>query len=212
MNAHNINFYDNIPIDKLKELSFKGGFSKYKDLEIISPFIKPEHTILEIGAGYGRCLDFFLHNHHTGKIYALEKSKPFVEYLMKNYSNQVEVIEGDVMNISFLNKIDIALWMWSGIVDFSKDEQMICCKRIHTWLNPRGQLFIDVPRIGYQTIAEHVDEQNLHLKTEYGDIVAYIPSVQDMTIVKQQAGYTSLDVIEYDTSTDKKRTIYVLKK
>ncbi|MCS6824775.1 MAG: methyltransferase domain-containing protein [Cytophagaceae bacterium] len=214
MNDRNIKFYENIPIDQLKILSLKGGFSSYIDLETISTYIQPQHTVLEIGAAYGRCLDYFIHHQHKGKIFALEKSYPFIEFLKKQYVHHtnIEVIHADILQSPLPVGIDTALWMWSGIVDFSKEEQMMACKRISQVLNYGGQLFIDIPRIGFQTIAKHNDEQHLHLKTQYGDIIAFIPSVQDIKTIQKDSHFSILHIINYETSTQKQRTIYRLVK
>jgi hypothetical protein len=58
LNEKNFAFYNTIGVDPLVELSIRGGFNTYKDLELIDPYIQPLDTVLELGAAYGRCLDY----------------------------------------------------------------------------------------------------------------------------------------------------------
>ena len=212
MNDKNIIFYNNIGLDPFKELAEKGGFSTFKDLELISSFIPKNATILELGAGYGRCLDYFIQNHHAGKLIAVERSAHLYEYLTKKYNSTIELLNKDIKELVLQEKVDIALWMWSGIIDFAPAEQIESCRKIFNLLNKGGKLFIDVPMIGVQTIALHKDKQNLVLTTPYGEIEAYIPDEQDMENIRLKTGYERIEIINYSTATDKKRTIYILEK
>jgi len=212
MNDKNLIFYNNIGLDPFLELSEKGGFSACKDLDLISSYIKPNDSIVELGAGYGRCLNYFVARKHTGKLLGVEFSQPLFEHLKTNFNQNVELLFADIKTLKLEERYNIALWMWSGIIDFSPSEQLQCCKNISLSLCKGGYLFIDVPRIGVQTIANHIDSQHLVFKTEYGEINAYIPNDTDMEAIRSNASFESLSKIEYETATGKKRTIYILKK
>jgi SAM-dependent methyltransferase len=212
MNDKNLNFYKNIGLEPFIELSEKGGFSAYTDLELISTYISNKASILELGAGYGRCLNYFINKGHKGKLTAVEFIPPLVDYLNENFKGKAEIINADIKKLDLPEKYDVALWMWSGIIDFSKEEQLDCCKRIYNLLHEGGIFFIDVPRMGVQTIASHIDQQHLVLTTAYGEINAFIPNDQDMENIKATVGFKRLVKIEYSTATDKKRTVYMLEK
>ncbi|HVD99408.1 MAG TPA: class I SAM-dependent methyltransferase [Cytophagaceae bacterium] len=212
MNDKNLLFYNNIGLDPFMELSVKGGFSSYKDMEMIAPYISPDDSILELGAGFGRCLNYFIDKGHKGKLTAVEYSTSLLNYLKEKFSEKVEILDADIKKLELKEKYDVALWMWSGIIDFSAAEQLDGCRRIYDALNPKGRLFIDVPRLGVQTIANHLDTQHLVLTTEYGDIHAYIPNDQDMENVRSVIGFSRLVKLEYETTTEKKRTVYMLEK
>jgi SAM-dependent methyltransferase len=212
MNDKNLAFYENIGLDPFKELSEKGGFSSHRDLETIASYIKDDASILELGAGFGRCLEYFIQKNHKGKLTAVEFSKPLARFLEENFHEQVRIVNADIKTLALDEKYDVALWMWSGIIDFSAIEQKESCTRIFHLLNEGGQLFIDVPRLGVPTIANHLDNQRLIFTTPYGEITAYIPDDNDMEIIRKEAGFKSLTKIEYDTATDKKRSVYRLQK
>jgi SAM-dependent methyltransferase len=212
MNDNNLLFYNNIGLNPFMELSERGGFSSYKDMELIASYIPKEASVLELGAGFGRCLNYFIEKGHTGKLTGIEYSKPLVEYLEENFKEKAEIINADIKTLVLPISYDVALWMWSGIIDFAPEEQLESCKRIYKLLRPGGRLFIDVPRLGVQTIASHIDSQHLVLTTEYGEIHAFIPDDSGMENIREKAGFRKLTKIEYSTSTDKKRTVYMLEK
>ncbi|HSZ25719.1 MAG TPA: class I SAM-dependent methyltransferase [Cytophagaceae bacterium] len=212
MNDKNLLFYNNIGLDSFRELSDRGGFSSYKDMELIAPYINEDVSIIELGAGFGRCLNYFIDKGHKGSLTGVEYSKPLVEFLKKNFAGKAEIINADIKKLSLSSKYDVALWMWSGIIDFSKEEQLESCKKIYNLLQVGGYLIIDVPRLGIQTIADHIDNQHLVFSTEFGEIRAFVPNDLEMEKIKKEAGFEKLIKMEYSTSTDKQRTIYILGK
>lgn len=212
INERNFNFYNQIGIDTFQSLAQDGGFSTFVDLEIAYRYIQPNENIVEIGAGYGRCIEFLISKKHEGKIIAVEQSAKLCAHLHEKYDHSVEIVEGDIYKISFDQQIDAALWMWSGIIDFSLEEQAANVKHIFDLLSAKGKLFIDIPRIGTQTIASHIDQQRIKLTTAFGEIECYIPLSSEVKEYAHAAGFTRVDEINYETATDKKRTMYILKK
>jgi SAM-dependent methyltransferase len=212
MNEKNFDFYKNLGVDPFKKLSVIGGFNSFTDLELCYPIISEAKSILELGAGYGRCLDFFIEKKFKGKLIAVEQSEPLVQYLKEHYSPRVEILQEDIKTLKLKENVDAALWMWSGIIDFSKDEQLITTAHIVSLLNPGGKLIVDTPRIGFQTYATHSDQQTLHLDSSYGTLDCYIPNEKEMSEMKEKLKMSKLDVTHYKTATEKERTIYILTK
>jgi trans-aconitate methyltransferase len=212
VNEKNFNFYNKIGIDTFQSLAQAGGFNTFVDLEIAYRYIQPTESIVEIGAGYGRCLDFLFEKKHKGQIIAVEQSAELCIHLRNKYATRAQIVEGDIYTNSFLHKIDTALWMWSGIIDFSVEEQAAVVKHIAGLLTEKGKLFIDIPRIGTQTIASHIDQQRIKLTTDFGEIECYIPLSSEMKEYADAAGFLRVDEINYETATDKKRTMYILMK
>lgn len=213
MNEKNLDFYNNLGVDPFKELAVIGGFNSYIDLDILYPRIANAKSILEIGAGYGRCLDYFLKKDFNARLLAVEQSPVLIAYLNEKYcAGQVAIYPSDIKTLVLNEKVDAALWMWSGIIDFSREEQASTLKRINGMLQNGGKLFIDVPKIGFTTYAVHKDAKNLHLDSKYGTLDCFIPDKDDMEYYKQNGGFQKLDVLDYDTTTNKKRTLYIMEK
>jgi SAM-dependent methyltransferase len=212
MNEKNFDFYRNLGVEPFKKLAAIGGFNSFTDLELSYTFIKQAASILELGAGYGRCFDFFIAKGYKGKLIGVEQSEPLVQYLNQHYSPRVEILQVDIKTLKLKENVDAALWMWSGIIDFSKEEQLNTSRNIVSFLNPGGKLIVDTPRIGFQTYATHSDEHTIHLESTYGTLDCYIPDENEMGELKDKLQMKNLDVIHYLTSTDKQRTLYVLTK
>lgn len=212
MNDKNIQFYNNLGVEPFKKLSEIGGFSSHKDLELVFPYIEDSGSIVEVGAGYGRCLDFFINRGFEGKLIAVEKATPYLEYLRRHYSDRVEILDADVKKLELSEKVDTILWMFSGIIDFSKEEQVRTLKRLAGFLNEKGKLVVDIPKLGFRTYAEHQDEQHLRFDSEYGLLECYIPSLEDMTDYQELAGLSGFIRLDYATTSGKQRTIYILTK
>lgn len=212
MNDKNLAFYNNLGVDPFKALSAQGGFNTFIDLDMIYPYIKDSASIIELGAGFGRCLDFFIQKGYEGKLLAVEKSKPYLEYLRENYSDRAEILDQDIKNLKLKEKIDSALWMFSGIIDFSRKEQKEVISSLFNLLSETGKLVIDIPRLGFKTYAEHKDQQNIHLSSPYGTLDCYIPSLEDMEEAQEMAGFRNLIRMDYETPAEKERTIYLFEK
>jgi tRNA A58 N-methylase Trm61 len=212
INKKNFNFYNNIGLATFQSMAAQGGFDTFTDLEIVYRNINPTNSILEIGAGYGRCVNFLLQKQHKGSITAVEQSPVLIAHLLQQYAHQAKIIEGDINAIEVDTPVDVILWMWSGILDFSKAEQMIAVQRLAGMSGPAGKLFIDVPRLGVQTIAEHTDQQHIKLTTAFGEVECYIPLSEEVQAYATRAGFGAIQEIDYETATAKKRTLYILVK
>ncbi|HEY8400041.1 MAG TPA: class I SAM-dependent methyltransferase [Cytophagaceae bacterium] len=211
-NNSNLKFYRNIDLDYFKKLAENGGFNLYTDLELIYDEIVQADSILELGAGYGRCLEFLVQKQYKGKIFAVEQSPKLVKYLRQVYADKVEIIHGDIKSMKIPQKVDLALWMWSGLSDFSKEEQKICFQRIADCLNDNGKVVIDVPRVGVKTFGIHQDDQNLIVVTPYGKMKCYIPNEEDVKETAGSAGFKLLRSIDYKTMKEKERTMFIIQK
>ena len=214
MNEKNFGFYTKLGVEPFKGLAEIGGFASYTDLELVYDKIKDANVVMEIGAGYGRCIDFLLKKEFKGKVMAIEQSPTLCAYLKERYSgySNIELIEGDFMKLSLIRKADVALWMWSGLIDFAPEEQKNCLQKLHGLLNPKATVVIDIPRLGFKTYATHTDEQHLHLDSPYGTLDCYIPSEEDMQRYCRETGYADCSSLDYQTDTNKERTIYILEK
>lgn len=212
MNELNLEFYDNLGVDPFKLLAEVGGFNTYTDMELVYPHIKNAKSILELGAGYGRCIDFLIARRYKGKIIAVEQSAKLASYLFDHYDNKVEILQRDIKELRLKEKVDAALWMWSGFIDFSPEEQEQSITRVAGFLNKDGKLVIDLPKIGFQTIAKHQDDKNVSFESPFGNLKCYIPDTADIKKYSDAAGFKNVFHQHYFTSTDKERTLYIFEK
>ncbi len=212
VNKGNFDFYRNIGVENLSDLAQKGGFSEYSDLLQAYPFIKNAGRVLELGAGYGRCVQFLLEEGFGGEIVAIEQSAPFVSHMRKEFEGKATILEGDFMEADLQGPFDAMLWMWSGILDFAPDEQRRALARLCDQLSPGGVITIDTPRIGVLTWGTHSDPQRLSVDSPYGPLECYIPSPDELAAIGKSVGLELVETIDYETATQKTRTLIVLKK
>ena len=211
-NNYNLNFYKNLGIDPFKDFAEIGGFNTYTDLELIYPSIENSKSLLELGAGYGRCIEYLLKKSFQGQIIAVEYCPDFFSYLRERFPEEVIIIKEDIKNLSLPTNIDTALWMWSGIVDFSKSEQQSIIKNISKMLSDKGKLIIDIPKEGIKTIAMHKDEKHLLLDTVFGRLYCYMPSVSELEEFAMKGNFSNITSQHYYTSKNKERTIFTFHK
>jgi ubiquinone/menaquinone biosynthesis C-methylase UbiE len=223
MNEKNFEFYNKLGVNPFMEFAIVGGFNTFVDLDLIYPFINKSKTILELGAGYGRCIEFFLKKGFNGKIIAVEQSAALIDHLKEKYLQfeNISLLQEDIKNLQLSEKMDAALWMWSGLIDFSKEQQFLCLKKIFGILNDGGKIIVDTPKIGFTTITQHKigftavaenDEKNLSFNTPFGELNCYIPDEKEMEEARKEIGFKAMKVINYKTATEKQRTIYIIEK
>lgn len=211
-NDRNIDFYNNIGVDNFKSMAEQGGFKDYVDLQLVYPYIKDCKSLVELGAGYGRCLQFLISKNFTGKLIGVEYSPVLYQYLIKHFTGTATILQKDIKSLQLDPKVEAALWMWSGFIDFTKAEQQQTISLMFNNLTSGGRLVLDVPRCGIQTIADHIDSQYIHFETEYGTLDCYIPNNEDVNRYAAAAGFQRVETINYATDTDKQRSLFILVK
>jgi SAM-dependent methyltransferase len=142
-NKDNFNFYQTTPVKDLKAAAKVCGINTGCDIKILHPLIHQAKNILEIGAGYGRSIEFFYHFGCKGDITAIERCEDFCTYLQKKYKN-LNIIQEDICHFSSNKKFDLITWLWSGIGEFSPPEQLSLLSKFITMLNPNGILAVDI--------------------------------------------------------------------
>jgi phospholipid N-methyltransferase len=209
-NESNKMFYSNVPLHVFKDMAKQGGFSEHKDLKLIATQIPSNATVLELGAGYGRCIDFLIERKHTGKIIAIEHSDSLISELEEKYKGitNVNIVQDDLNTTKQNFEAEIVLWIFSGLLDFSKEEQVAVLKKIRSWISVGGKLFVDIPQLSPLTIARFTTKQDVVMDTPYGSIETFLPSSENMADYAKQAGFAGVTAVDYDTDTDKKRTMY----
>ena len=211
-NDSNKIFYNTVPLDVFQSLTRQGGFDGCIDLHLIETHLPVSASIIEVGAGYGRCVDFLLNKKHEGKILAIEQSPQLSKVLLEKYKNQptVEVINDDIKTLTVSDKVDVVLWLFSGMLDFAKEEQPVVLKRLRSFLKNDGKLFLDIPQLAELTVAKYTGKQDIVMETPYGNITTFLPAFVDIEGYASQAGFSKVSVIHYNTTTEKKRSIFML--
>lgn len=204
-------FYENIPIEKLRSMAIHGGFEDCCDILQIKDQIWDSKTLLDAGSGYGRVVSYLLKNNFLGKITAVERSHHFIEHLQNNFSNKVNIVDTDIMNFFPKNKFDVILSMWSNISEFPKEDQPKYIKKLLTILNPNGTLILDtISHLIKPKNVEISSKQNYFLESEYGNAFGYLTSSEEIQDYADELN-CELTQIPYLTTTSRQRIIHIIK-
>jgi phospholipid N-methyltransferase len=143
-NADNKEFYEKMPVSVLQESARATGMALNKDLHCLLPYIKNAESILEVGAGYGRVIDFILQEHPGSHITAIERCPQFFDFLSQEYRDpDVNLIYGDISSYAFKKKFDVVLWLWAGMLEFSQKEQARELNKCAGAIHRNGKIVVD---------------------------------------------------------------------
>ncbi|GAB4190745.1 MAG: hypothetical protein OHK0057_22820 [Thermoflexibacter sp.] len=216
MNDKNIDFYKKINLDKFKEFARLMGLDTKIDIDFIYPYIQSAKILVELGAGYGRVIEALLEKGFQGQVVAFERVSELMNHLRSQFDNEkfnekITLIEADFKYYPFPEKVDVVLWLWSGFLEYSKIEQIQNVKRIYANLTDRGALVIEIP-IEVKHLGKHEDHQIIKVETEWGTIEAYMPRYEELLDYAAQAGFAGVERLDYATTTNLKRAIYIFRK
>lgn len=183
-NLLNIEFYETLSLEGLVEASKKVGLDTCCDLELIKDYINNAFSILEIGPGYGRVINYIIDSGYKGELYALERSERFFKFLQNKLPLQVKLIRGDIIDYNFSKKFDLILWLWASFMEFSDTEQKSLFIKLSSLLNITGILVIDaIPANFRPPNSQQIDEQNYiaYLPQTTAPCYCYAPSIDDFS-------------------------------
>ncbi len=210
-NHDNAAYYENIPFEIQHGYTILGGLDDYSDLKLIAPYLQNRSSILEVGACFGRVIDYLLENNLGENITAVERSMKYFKLLKQKYNNKVDLIHSDITTATINKKYDAILWMWSGLSDFAKHEQISVLKKLTNLLNPDGVLLIDTFSHAIKPAnAQTSHNQSYVISAANCTLYGYIPSPEEMQQYSEQLNINKFIHMPYQTSKSRARSIYIL--
>lgn len=214
-NSDNGAFYEGLKIGGLKALAKKAGLENGCDMDILAPYWSHAKSILEVGAGYGRVINYLLKHQFAGEITAIECCRTFIKYLDSRFHHckNVHLIPADILYLNDMRgRFDLILMLWSGMADFSPREERSVFLKLAKLLTSQGKLIIDalpastIPLDMIQSGEKKIYKQNLNGKT----IFTYSMSIQEIYTHAEVAGFYKTSHKHYCTSTGRNRMLYIL--
>lgn len=205
-------YYENVPVELLKEYAIKGGIDSGCDLKLSYKWLKDSTPVLELGAGYGRVIEALLANGYDGEIYAIERSNNLFQHLKEKFKNfkNVHLIQSDLLQFNPSKKFQSIVWMWSNISEFPREQQLSVLKHITQWLSVDGSLVIET--ISHELTPKNASfckDQYYVVSTEYGTAYGYVPSVKEVLEYGRLLGFKILEPLPYKTETGRDRILYL---
>ena len=215
-NDHNVNFYNAI---NLRTFTASAGLDSCPDLETMEAALTPDRgsmKVLEVGAGYGRVVRWLLGKGY-GKVVAIERSVAADEIERRQAdevaAGRLEFLRQDVRDLATEERFDLILWMFSGISDFSPEEQHRVLGNLAKHLAPGGQLVLDLPP------TQRSNATRVEGKTQVIEIPGLptyhgtVPTVSDIEGLAQRLGFAQVEQIPYQPLSgqpERDRVLYVL--
>lgn len=215
-NYDNKAFYKKIKEGGLREYALKAGLSTGCDVKILTPYWSKVNSILEVGAGYGRVIEYLLNQKYSGKITAIERCETMIDFLKINYSKEnVTILHNDIHDIDTINfkeKFDLILWLWSGIFDFTSLEQEKIILSFSRLLNENGKLIIDTLPENALIVGTKEKEKTREYKVELANSIVYMhwPSQKEINEYAYLAKFNKITLINYFTDNNRERVLQIL--
>jgi len=208
-------FYNSISLDDFLKAAERAGLKNNPDMEKIAPYLKNAKKILDLGAGYGRCLEY-LANTFEGEIHAVEFSHNLANFLIKKFSPRVHIYEQDMRNLNVGDGFDVVLSNWGAINNLNLNEQSQLLKTLKSITTKSGLIFFETKKklqdTGCDTCGNGIRFTHANTNSSF---IGYATSQEEFEKMANKNGY-KLSVSEYDiileTGKLKKRVLYMLEK
>lgn len=227
-NAQNIPFFEYLPEGSFQGRSKACGLAEHADLRAIWQALlrllprlldyPADHIIFEVGAGYGRAIEWLLANVPEARYVLFEQTPRFARLLAERYRERRNIT---VFQRSFLarhtrRKAHLLFLLWSTLVEFNRVEQLRVLRKVRSSLQSDGIAVVDLP-------LDYHSRGTGDLETERGpegeevsftvndhEWRGFVPNRQFFLRQVQTAGLTLKTQIDYSTSTGDRRSSYLL--
>jgi SAM-dependent methyltransferase len=208
-NQDNIDFYNKMSIIDFISYAKASGLTRGEDVKQLKDFILSSSSILEVGCGYGRVLKHILELGYKKKLEAIDTNKKYYDFCKDRYGHKVKFYNKNIINFEPLYKYNLILWMWSGIFEYSKDEQKYLFGKLSNLLSETGILAVE--RINYHDSKcnLNIDGNNWLLKGVHNtNEYIYIPTENDIRSYAE-SNLKIVNKINYFAGEGVLRTIYL---
>jgi hypothetical protein len=213
-NDDNAQYYDAISLETFQKFVELGGLDTYCDLALLHSQIMRANAILEVAAGCGRALDGLLQMGYQNKVVAVERCSKFYSLLQKYTQKKafdIEVIHADIRNFHSTQKFDLILWLWSGMCDFTTEEQFSVLEKLLFHLNFGGLIVLDTMPCSF--VPGNAVWSSEHYSVipggENSYLYVYTPSNEEIDCYARNLGL-QVKHIPYRTTTNRPRILHLL--
>ncbi|MBD0402821.1 bifunctional 2-polyprenyl-6-hydroxyphenol methylase/3-demethylubiquinol 3-O-methyltransferase UbiG [Flammeovirga sp. EKP202] len=208
----NASFYSNMPLDIFMGFAEKIGLSEGEDVDQIYEDIKESSLLIEFGSGYGRVIQALKTKNFQGQIVGIERVHELTEILKEKASENITIVEDDLCYLDWhREKADTILWMWSGILELTPDDQQKVITKAYDMLVDGGQLIIECPfNDSISKVGMLSNDKKIVVKEAWGVLDATLVESNDIENYSSNAGFSSHSLRKYETTTNLTRAIYTL--
>jgi len=221
-------YYDNVSSDFFDYWAAKKGLHSNVDLRTIrkylmrcpGDFASDSNSILEIGSGSGRVLDWLCSNYKRSKILGCEFAPKLAMNLKEKFrfKRNVSIVNSNFIKSDISGTFGAILWMWSGFLELHPSDKLLALKKVKTLLASGGHFFLDLPlEIGGNHSTLMCDTYPFLIdRDEYGELFIHMIDDNELETLVGKSGLKIIERIRYKTapSVDNnqsiKRIVYVI--
>lgn len=213
MKDGNYGFYKGMKLEDFMRFAELTGFDTGIDIDVIYPYIKNAENIVELGAGYGRAIDFLLKKGYTGNITAVERIETLIPHLRNRFGDRVKYLCQDITELSLPQPVEAIVWLWSGILELTVPNQEKSIKHLYSCLQAGGLLALESPYKQVKIVGtQKENERHIQLRTDWGELNAYLPTDQELRGYAKEIGFSEVDTVAYISRTGLERVFYLMRK
>lgn len=205
----NLEFYRKMELSKFRYFAEIIGMDSCQDLKTLDSYLQKAQNILELGAGYGRALEW-LTAHSQANIQAVERADSLVTHLQHSFGDRVAISQSDIRDFVPPQQFDVILWLWSGILELTEGDQKGCIEHYYRYVAPGGFMVIETPYKSIHKVGTLEDPKHIKVETDWGVLHAYFIDQQEITQYALEAGFSDVQTIVYQTGKGISRVIYLL--
>ncbi len=214
MKDGNFAFYKGMKLESFMEFARLTGFTAGVDIDVIYPYIKDAKKLVELGAGYGRAIDFLLKKGFEGEIVAVERIDSLIGHLENRFGTKVSrYICEDITELRLEESANAIVWLWSGILELTVPNQSKSIKQLYECLAPGGLLALESPHKQVKIVGKQQDnDRHIQLRTDWGELNAYLPTREELYDYAKEAGFEKVETVYYQSDTGLERVFYLMRK
>jgi phospholipid N-methyltransferase len=213
-NTDNNDFYEALKIEGMQKFAEKGGLASSCDVRLLTPYWSKAHSILEVGAGYGRVIDYLLKHQFKGTITAIERCNTLFQYLSDHYQSfgNVNLLHADIRHQSYKGeRFDLIFMLWSVIAEFGSHEQSLLIGKLAKLLKKNGRLVIDaISKNVIPLKAVQNGKQSYSVKVNSAVVHTYVPNSSEIRQYAKAIGFSDINHVNYRTDVGRERWLYIL--
>lgn len=208
-NLDNASIYDRLPLDDFRAFAGQVGIANGEDVAQIQDKVLKAESILEVGCGYGRVLHHLSIINPRAELWAIERN-PILLKLCQQQFPQVHYLAGNALEVPLLKQHDLILLMWSTLGEFSPSEQSQLLKKLAASLAMNGSITIELGFLQEAHPYATISQQSVIIETPYGTDHVYIPNLDELDGLTNQAKLTLVSQETYKTATGHNRLLLTL--
>ncbi len=147
LSEKNQKFYQSFPYE-VYDNKLGWGWHAHQDIEQVAEVTKAAKKFIEIGGGVGRNVKGILKYNPNAEIQVIELNPNSAQSLHSKFKDNpnITIHHASILDPNLkIEKQDLAMWMFSGLLDLGHDEQAAAFRQVSKMVRRHGYFVVDIP-------------------------------------------------------------------